>query len=87
MSKMVRWQLDVGDAGEYILHGVVRSVAAVGDNVVEFWSEHDEERRGHNWKMLVVGTGHYIPDGYGWLGTTLRTPSGFVWHLFGKRES
>lgn len=53
-----------------------------GRHVVEFWYEHRDDVAATARTFEVFGTGHDLPDGAVWRGTTARTPDGFVWHLY-----
>ena len=72
------------------LRGDPRHVEAtrlgVGPNaqhLVEFWAEGtlDGTGRTDRW-FQVFGTGHALPDGAQYWGTTARTPEDGVWHLY-----
>ncbi|MDH2425783.1 hypothetical protein [Sphaerisporangium sp. TRM90804] len=60
----------------------------VGENaarVVDFWAEgagwDDPDTRVPR-TFQVFGTGHPLPEGARWWGTTPRCPDGLVWHLY-----
>jgi hypothetical protein len=64
----------------------------VGDNaqhVVDFWCEYDDERPRQKAARTfrVFGTGHPLPEGAKWWGTTARTDDGLVWHLYELAET
>lgn len=80
-----RYALAVGERATVNLSsptGPVLAVAAAGDDVVEFWDEHYDDGSAFARVFQAFGTGHPIPDGAQWRGTTSRTESGFVWHLY-----
>lgn len=57
-------------------------------HIVEFWVPMDDDDFRADadtrvWRTFqVFGTGHELPEGARWFGTTGRTSEGFVWHLF-----
>lgn len=51
-------------------------------HVVDFWAEYDDERPKVARTFQVFGTGHPLPEGARWRGTTARTLEGLVWHLY-----
>ncbi|MDT0306859.1 hypothetical protein RM780_07765 [Streptomyces sp. DSM 44917] len=51
-------------------------------HVVQFWAEGSLEEPGTPRTFQVFGTGHPLPPGARWRGTTERTPEGLVWHLY-----
>lgn len=57
-------------------------VEAAADDLVEFWMEHDSNVPVVPRSFRVFGTSHTIPDSARWMGTTGRTDSGLVWHLY-----
>lgn len=57
----------------------------VGPNAqhtVDVWYEHDDAMPEQSRTLQVFGTGHELPPGAIWRGTTARTDDGFVWHLY-----
>lgn len=88
MTIMTRWPIPVvGPPVTLEAHwaGTITRVEAAGDDTVEFWVP--ALRVALNLRprtFMVVGTGHEIPSGWDIVGTTQRTPSGFVWHLLEK---
>jgi hypothetical protein len=58
------------------------AVAVAGEEVVEFWAEHCAGCPEVNRQFLVFGTGHPIPAGAKYVGTSPRTMLGCVWHLY-----
>ncbi|WP_181785087.1 DUF7352 domain-containing protein [Streptomyces phytophilus] len=88
--RMLRHWLLVNDKPTRIETGgpVVRAAAGrlgIGPNaqhIVEFWAEGSLETDGTVRTFQVLGTGHALPDGAQWRGTTARTPEGLVWHLY-----
>lgn len=88
--RMLRYEIFVEDGPQTVnLQGPVLHVAAsrgggewVTRPVVEFWAEGDPSRRGEQCTFQVFGTGHRLPEGAVWRGTTARTPEGLVWHLY-----
>jgi hypothetical protein len=67
-------ELELGPDG--IAHVATRS-----PDVVEVWTIHDQRLVPIPWRLIVVGTGHPLPDLAEHVGTAL-APGGLVWHLF-----
>lgn len=84
MRKIFRYEVPVdGEAHTFDLDGNPLHVEARGDDVVEFWAHrYDDRKSGITRAFQVFGTGHPVPDDARWFGTTARTPSGLVWHIF-----
>jgi hypothetical protein len=91
MRKMFRYEVQVNDKPQsHSVGGKVRKVAArpwiPGQvPVVEFWAEDASPVSGEappHRTFQVFGTGHPLPDGAEWRGTTDRDPAGLVWHLY-----
>lgn len=90
--RMLRYEVEVNDRPQVIaLQGPVLHVAGLirGEgwevpttHVVEFWAEGDPSQQREQRTFQVFGTGHPIPEGAVWRGTTARTPEGLVWHLY-----
>lgn len=57
-------------------------VQAAGEVTVEFWAEASDAFPAIKRAFQVFGTGHNLPDDAIWVGTSQRTPGGFVWHLY-----
>lgn len=57
-------------------------VGPQAQHLVEFWAEHDDAAPPRTRVFQVFGTGHELPSGARWWGTTARTPEGLVWHLY-----
>ncbi|WP_442811729.1 MULTISPECIES: DUF7352 domain-containing protein [unclassified Streptosporangium] len=88
---MLRYQVVVNDRPQGFKLGgnpVHVEAARLGagpqaQHLVEFWAEGrrldgtEIERT-----FQVFGTGHPLPEGARWWGTTARTPEGLVWHLY-----
>jgi hypothetical protein len=58
-------------------------------HIVEFWVEgyfEPYEDKAVVRTFQVFGTGHPLPEGAVWRGTTDRTPEGLVWHLYELAE-
>lgn len=54
---------------------------------VDFWAEDHDIAPGEPDTRIertfqVFGTGHPLPEGARWWGTTARTSAGLVWHLY-----
>lgn len=87
---MLRYRVYVNDQPQICnihsdpLHVAADKLGAGKDasHVVDFWAEGSFGESGTDRTFLVVGTGHPIPDGARWWGTTDRTPDGLVWHLY-----
>ena len=92
--RMLRYQVVVNDRPQKIdlcgWSGVMPRVEATrlgagpaAQHLVEFWAEGDLDGGPHKsmW-FQVFGTGHELPSGARWWGTTARTPEGLVWHLY-----
>lgn len=84
MRKIYRYEVPVdGDAHIFELDGNPLHVEARSDTVVEFWAhKYEDGKQGIRRVFQVFGTGHPLPEDARWFGTTSRTPSGLVWHLF-----
>lgn len=91
MRRVFRYQVVVGDRPTTItLTSDPRHVEAerlgVGPqapHLVAFWAEYEDDAgSGLKRTFQVYGTGHPIPDGARYWGTTARTPEGLVWHLY-----
>lgn len=59
-------------------------VAARTPGMVEFWAESDPDDEPRDYRFIVVGTGHLIPEGAEYVGTAV-AEYGLVWHLYRKR--
>jgi len=57
-------------------------VEAAGDSAVDFWAHHSARDTPRNRTFQVIGTGRPVPAGARYIGTTGRTPAGYIWHLF-----
>jgi hypothetical protein len=64
--------------GARILHVGHPSPLAI---VVTFWAEVDPAAEIESREFLVFGTGHPIPDGYGYVGTD-DSAGDLIWHLY-----
>lgn len=65
--------------GSKIVH-----VASQG-NVFTLWAEVDTEARTVTRAVSVIGTGHRLPDGYGFhIGTVMQ--GDLVWHVYIEHE-
>lgn len=51
-------------------------------HLVDFWVEHDDDLPAATRTFQVFGTGHPLPPGARYVGSTARTADGFVWHLY-----
>jgi hypothetical protein len=88
--RMLRHWVVVGGAPKRIEVGgdpvhVEAARIGVGDqapHIVEFWAEGSLEEDGTARTFQVFGTGHELPEGARWRGTTARTVEGLVWHLY-----
>lgn len=86
-TRVFRYQVPVDDKLlAYSLTGDPLHVEAdrtdTGVHVVDFWAEHTDDRPASPRVFQVFGTGHPLPDGARYWGTTARTPEGLVWHLY-----
>lgn len=95
--RMLRHMVVVSDKPQTLKVGgdpvhVEAARIGVADNaphVVEFWAEGrdwDEPDTRVSRTFQVFGTGHPLPEGAKWWGTTARTPEGLVWHLYEVTE-
>ena len=50
------------------------------DETPTIWALVDPDRPCETRTFTIVGTGHRVPDGLGYVGTFQQPP--FVWHLF-----
>ncbi|GAA2092394.1 DUF7352 domain-containing protein [Actinomadura alba] len=64
------------------LHVAARRIGVSPDHRVDFWVEDRDDAPPRDRVFQVFGTGHPIPDEAQWVGTTQRTPEGFIWHLY-----
>ncbi|MEU6709977.1 hypothetical protein ABZ897_00745 [Nonomuraea sp. NPDC046802] len=88
--RMLRYQVVVNDRPQtFRLGGTPVHVegARVGvgpdtQHVVWFWAEGAPDFDEIEYTFQVFGTGHPLPEGAQWWGTTARTPEGLVWHLY-----
>jgi hypothetical protein len=93
--RMLRHWLVVGGSPKRIAIGgdpvhVEASRLGVGpdaQHTVEFWAEGSLEEDGTERTFQVFGTGHELPGGARWWGTTARTAEGLVWHLYELPDS
>ena len=79
---MYRYQVPVDDQ----IHTIPTTSAPVHiasrtPGIVEFWAELDDEAEPWDTRYIVVGTGHAIPTGAKYVGTT-EAEFGLVWHLY-----
>lgn len=83
MSRHVyRYEIHVDDMARVLwLTSDPVYIASRTIGVVEIWAEFDSEEEPKEKKYLIVGTGHIIPDGAKYVGTTLAR-HGLVWHLY-----
>lgn len=91
VRRMFRYEVPVDDQEHRrVVHGIVKKVATQpwrpGETpVVEFWAEDTTPAPGGTQLLrsfCVFGTGHPLPEGAEWRGTTDRDPAGLVWHLY-----
>lgn len=91
MRRMFRYEVPVDDQEHrHLVTGEVCKVATQSwvpgkVPVVEFWAENTDPAPDGTLlqrTFLIVGTGHPIPDGAQWRGTTDRDSAGLVWHLY-----
>lgn len=88
--RMLRHEIKVNDRPQVIeVDGDVLHVAAAvtrgeygSEHFVEFWAEGTPGEAATPRTFQVFGTGHPLPEGAAWRGTTARTPQGLVWHLY-----
>jgi hypothetical protein len=57
-------------------------VGPQAQHTVDVWYEHDDDAQPVQRELVAVGTGHPLPDGALYRGSTARTEDGFVWHLY-----
>lgn len=91
--QMCRYEVTINDQPQgFSLSDNPRHVAAAqigvgydAQRIVEFWAESDPELSGTTTRRIfqVFGTGHPLPAGAMWWGTTDRKrPRDYVWHLY-----
>ncbi|KAB2347363.1 DUF7352 domain-containing protein [Actinomadura rudentiformis] len=87
--RVYRHRLIVGSPPHTVAAGTPLHCEAVridvGPNAqhgVDFWTLHDDGAQELKRTFQVFGTGHDLPDGARYWGTTARTEDGLVWHLF-----
>jgi hypothetical protein len=76
------WRTRMADAPVRHVEAARLGVGPRAQHVVDFWYEHDDARAEVERTFVVVGTGHEVPAGARYCGTTARTDDGLVWHLF-----
>lgn len=85
MRAVFRYTVPVdGDWHVHALTSAPLHVASRTPGVVEFWAESDPDDEPRDYRFIVVGTGHPIPEGTVYVGTTA-AEYGVVWHLYRKR--
>lgn len=92
--RMLRYQVIVNDRPQTLrlssnpvhVEAARLGVGPQAQHLVEFWAEGyidgDPDGLDMERTFQVFGTGHPLPEGARWWGTTARTPEGFVWHLY-----
>lgn len=80
---MYRYQVTISGPVEIGLTGHPVAFGALAYSAgIEFWAEHDDTLEPKVRTFTIIGTGHRIPDGAMYIGTTPRTREGLVWHLY-----
>lgn len=88
--RMLRFDVLVNDKPQTLpVAGGIRRVEArrlgvglAAVRAVEFWAEGTAAPVETERIFQVFGTGHELPEGAIWRGTTARTPDGLIWHLY-----
>jgi hypothetical protein len=79
---MHRYEVTLTEVAQHDLTGDPVHVVAETDGLVSFWAERDAEMAARTRLFMLVGTGHPVPEGGIYRGTTDRTPGGLIWHLY-----
>lgn len=81
--RILRHEIPVDDQWHELHLGPdgIAHVATRSADVVEVWAIDDPRLVIIPWRLIVVGTGHELPDLAEYVGTAL-APHGLVWHLF-----
>lgn len=83
MSRRIfRHQVHLGERSSFSLTGDPLHVEAESDRLVSFWTEYEDEMKAVSRHFMIVGTGSVILEGWTYWGTTARTDSGLIWHLY-----
>jgi hypothetical protein len=78
-----RYRIDVdGKPHTVLLTGDPLHVEAAGSTHVDFWALHTPGRLETVRTFQIFGTGHDLPAGARYIGTTGRTLASLIWHLF-----
>jgi len=77
-----RYEVPVDDMSHVLrITGAPVHIASRIHGVVEFWAEFNSDIEPRETRYIVIGTGHRIPEGAKYVGTTLAS-HGLVWHLY-----
>lgn len=90
MERILRETVPVDDKWhDFTLYGPIGSLLACRQpNRVDLWWHHKPPAAPVRWSLIVVGTGHQVPQrpGVEWLGTAVTAGGDLVWHLLGVRN-
>ena len=87
MKTIYKYQIQDDAKGSYVMmpHGAIIRDVGMQDSRVMVWAEVDSDDALFRYSMVIVGTGHDIPNHSSYVGTVhqQRATSGeFVWHIF-----
>jgi hypothetical protein len=82
-----RYPIELGVWNEHPLSEDPLHVEGEGDSRASFWAHRDFDKEPTLRRFALVGTGTVVPDGWIYWGTTCRSPSGFIWHLYESPEA
>lgn len=92
MKRVFKWDVEVDDVIHLIGTGkVVHAASQFGDrDRVQVWTEEECDEQGRmkypaDRAVLIVGTGHAVPDLMEHVGSVIPLSAGghLVWHLYG----
>ena len=88
MRTIFKYPLDLGGSWPQVIATsgtpVFRHFDMQGDTPC-VWAEVDPNAAVEETKVVIVGTGHSIPDGFRYFGTAMHGQ--FVWHLYVEQEN
>lgn len=85
MKRVLKWSVPVDDQDHPVGSGRVLMVECQHRaDVVEVWTEETTHTEGIYRRVRVYRTGHEVPEGDEWLGSTMTQGRNLVWHVFGS---
>lgn len=80
-KRILKWTVMADDKVQEVGGGPIVLVGAqLGGLLVQVWTEETGDEVRSTRKVVVVGTGHPVPQGATHLGSVVSQP--FVWHLY-----